>query len=86
MRLKAPIAIVGLGKLGQVLASGLVKIEHHLVEGFSGDLNHLCMGRSAPYGLENALAFANDYHLAVPTLRAIAYEIGLCGEETVVNG
>lgn len=71
-------------RLGRVLDANLVMRD--MLEGFFGDLNHLCMGRSAPNRLENAIAFANDYHLAVPTLRAIAYEIGLSGEEAVSNG
>jgi len=52
-----------------------------MLEGFYGDMNHLCMGRTAGNRLSNALAFADVYELAVPTLRAIAREIGLSGVE-----
>ncbi len=39
---------------------------------FKGDLEHKCMGRSAPARLERALAFADEAGLAVPRLREIA--------------
>jgi ketopantoate reductase len=71
-------------RLGRTLDVDLMMRD--MLEGFSGDLDHLCMGRSAPNRLANALAFANHYQLAVPTLRAIAHEIGLSGEEAVSHG
>ena len=41
---------------------------------FNGDLQHKCMGRSAPARLQRALQHADRFALAVPTLRAIAAE------------
>ena len=42
-----------------------------MVEGIEGDLQHMCMGRSAPGRLARALQFADAAGLAVPRLRAI---------------
>ncbi len=42
-----------------------------LVEGIKGDLQHTCMGRSAPGRLTRALGFADEAGLAVPKLREI---------------
>ena len=41
---------------------------------FNGDLEHKCMGRSAPARLQRALAHAEKHGLEVPTLKAIAAE------------
>jgi ketopantoate reductase len=41
---------------------------------FKGDLEHKCMGRSAPARLQRALAHAEKHGLGVPTLKAIAAE------------
>lgn len=43
-----------------------------LIEAINGDLNHGCMGRSAPARLTRALGFADKAGLEVSTLRAIA--------------
>jgi len=43
-----------------------------MLEAFDGDPAHRCKGRSAPARLKRALAHADQYGLAVPTLRAIA--------------
>lgn len=43
-----------------------------LIEAIHGDLQHNCMGRSAPARLTRALSFANKANLKVPTLRRIA--------------
>lgn len=43
-----------------------------LLEAIDADLEHKCMGRSAPARLTRALAFADEAELAVPTLREIA--------------
>lgn len=43
-----------------------------MVTAIRGDLNHQCMGRSAPARLANAIANADEAKLAVPTLREIA--------------
>jgi hypothetical protein len=43
-----------------------------MVEGIEGDLRHLCTGRSAPARLRRNLGFADEFGLAVPTLRTIA--------------
>lgn len=42
-----------------------------MVEGIEGDLQHMCMGRSAPGRLGRALQFADAAGLAVPRMRAI---------------
>lgn len=42
-----------------------------MVEGIDGDLQHKCMGRSAPGRLARALQHADQFDLAVPRLRAI---------------
>ena len=41
------------------------------VEGINGDLEHKCMGRSAPGRLARALQHADEADLAVPRLREI---------------
>lgn len=71
-------------RLGRVLDVNLMMLD--MLEGFSGDLDHLCMGRTAPCRLGNALAFANEYQLSVPTLRAIAHEVGLSEEAAISHG
>jgi hypothetical protein len=43
-----------------------------LVEGIQGDLQHKCMGRSAPARLARAIQHADQFGLPVPRLRAIA--------------
>lgn len=43
-----------------------------MVTAFDGDLDHGCMGRSAPARLERAMALAADYEMELPTLKAIA--------------
>lgn len=43
-----------------------------MVAGIEGDLQHKCMGRSAPARLARALEHADQFGLAVPRLRAIA--------------
>ncbi len=45
-----------------------------MLEAFNGDLEHRCMGRSAPARLQRALAHADRLGLEVPTLREIARE------------
>lgn len=47
------------------------KLIKGLVEGIHGDLEHMCMGRSAPARLKRALKFADEAGLQVPTLRKI---------------
>jgi hypothetical protein len=42
-----------------------------MVEGIEGDLQHMCMGRSAPGRLARALKFADEAGIAAPTLREI---------------
>ena len=42
-----------------------------LVEGINGDLQHMCMGRSAPGRLTRALGLADEAGLAVPKMREI---------------
>jgi len=43
-----------------------------MLEAFDGDPAHGCTGRSAPARLARALAHADEFGLAVPTLRALA--------------
>ena len=43
-----------------------------MLEAFDGDPAHGCTGRSAPARLARALQHADDFGLAVPTLRALA--------------
>lgn len=45
-----------------------------MVDAFNGDLNHGCMGRSAPARLARAIEHADSLGLEVPTLREIAAE------------
>jgi len=44
-----------------------------LIEAINGDLNHGCMGRSAPSRLNRALGFAEDANLEVSKLKEIAH-------------
>lgn len=48
-----------------------------MVEGIEGDLQHKCMGRSAPARLARALQHADTFGLAVPQLREIARQVAL---------
>ena len=43
-----------------------------MLEAFDGDPNHGCTGRSAPARLARALTHADQFGLAVPTLRSLA--------------
>lgn len=43
-----------------------------MLEAFDGDPDHVCTGRSAPARLARALAHADAFGLAVPTLRSLA--------------
>ena len=43
-----------------------------MLEAFDGDPDHGCTGRSAPARLVRAIAHADEFGLAVPTLRALA--------------
>ncbi len=43
-----------------------------MLEAFAGDPEHGCTGRSAPARLARALAHADQFGLAVPTLRSLA--------------
>jgi len=43
-----------------------------MLEAFDGDPNHGCTGRSAPARLARAIGHADEFGLAVPTLRALA--------------
>jgi len=48
------------------------KLIDAMVEAFNGDLEHKCMGRSAPARLERALGQAKKYNLNVPAMQEIA--------------
>ncbi len=43
-----------------------------MLEGFDGDPEHICMGRTAPARLQRALKFAAQAGISTPTLREIA--------------
>lgn len=43
-----------------------------MLEAFDGDPQHACTGRSAPARLARAIGHADEFGLAVPTLRALA--------------
>ncbi|OYW37864.1 MAG: hypothetical protein B7Z35_08855 [Hydrogenophilales bacterium 12-61-10] len=43
-----------------------------MLEAFDGDPDHGCTGRSAPARLAHAIGHADEFGLAVPTLRALA--------------
>ncbi len=45
-----------------------------MVEAIQGDLQHKCMGRSAPARLARAIAFADEAGLRVPKLREISMQ------------
>lgn len=47
------------------------KLIEGMVEAIQGDLEHKCMGRSAPGRLTRAIGFADEAGLAVPKLREI---------------
>ena len=55
---------------GQVFNSD--KLEQGMIKAFEGDLEHGCMGRSAPARLERALQLAKESGAEVPTLKDIA--------------
>ena len=47
------------------------QLEQGMIKAFEGDLNHGCMGRSAPARLNRALELAKEFNLEVPTLQKI---------------
>jgi hypothetical protein len=49
-------------------------LEKGMINAFEGDLNHGCMGRSAPMRLDRALELAKEFNLEVPTLKKIKQE------------
>jgi hypothetical protein len=51
------------------------KLIDGMVEAIEGDLQHKCMGRSAPARLKRNLGFADEAGLAVPKLREIAAKL-----------
>ncbi|MGM0595328.1 MAG: hypothetical protein ACQETD_12410, partial [Pseudomonadota bacterium] len=51
------------------------KLIEGMVEAIEGDLQHKCMGRSAPARLKRNLGFADEAGLAVPKLREIAAKL-----------
>jgi len=51
------------------------QLERGMIKAFEGDLNHGCMGRSAPARLNRALTLANEFNLQVPTLDKIKANI-----------
>jgi hypothetical protein len=47
------------------------KLEKGMIKAFEGDLNHGCMGRSAPARLDRALELASEFNIETPTLKDI---------------
>ena len=47
------------------------QLEKGMIKAFEGDLEHGCMGRSAPARLDRALELAKEFNLEVPTLQKI---------------
>ncbi len=47
------------------------ELEKGMIKAFEGDLEHGCMGRSAPARLDRALELANEFGIEVPTLQKI---------------
>lgn len=47
------------------------QLEQGMIKAFKGDLEHGCMGRSAPARLNRALELANEFGVKVPTLKKI---------------
>lgn len=47
------------------------ELEKSMIKAFEGDLEHGCMGRSAPARLNRALELASEFNLKVPTLQKI---------------
>ena len=47
------------------------QLEDGMIKAFEGDLNHGCMGRSAPARLDRALQLAQEFNLKMPTLQRI---------------
>ena len=76
--------------LATAVASEVIEIQEHLtgtsldpqalidgmVTAINGDLEHKCMGRSAPARLQNALAIADAAGLAAPKMREIQSRAG----------
>jgi len=64
----------------QQALSGETLSREPLIEGmvaaFDGDLDHGCMGRSAPTRLARALQHGDDFELALPNLRELAGKLG----------
>lgn len=46
-----------------------------MLEGFAGDPNHICTGRTAPVRLRRALSWAKQAGIATPILQSIADEL-----------
>lgn len=77
-------------ELAATVASEVIRIQENLtgqplpadtlvsgmVEAFEGDLEHKCMGRSAPARLQRALELADSFGLEVPRMKAIAAHAG----------
>ncbi len=53
----------------------MAQLEKGMIKAFEGDLAHKCMGRSAPARLNRALELAEEFNVAVPTLKNIANNI-----------
>ncbi len=50
-------------------------LEKGMIKAFEGDLEHGCMGRSAPARLDRALELAKEFNLEVPTLQKIKQDL-----------
>jgi len=51
------------------------ELEKGMIKAFKGDLEHGCMGRSAPARLDRALELAKEFNLEVPTLQKIKQDL-----------
>jgi ketopantoate reductase len=54
---------------GEIIEPG--RLMDGMLEAFNGDLDHKCMGRSAPARLERALGLAEHYKLDLPTIEQV---------------
>ena len=64
------ILAIQLARLGKPLST--TELIRGMLEGFEGDPNHICMGRSAPERLARARQQAHILGLSTPTLDTIA--------------
>jgi len=59
---------------GEVFEPG--RLMKGMLQAFNGDLQHKCMGRSAPARLERALKLAKQYGIEMPTIELVSLTLG----------